>query len=54
VIILVSNNFLFFKLISKLVTLVTNNFWSLKLIINQTFSYNIFFMKCDYKSYLLY
>jgi len=36
--ILVTNKFLFFKLISKLVTIVINNFWSLKLITNGTFS----------------
>jgi len=32
--ILLTNNFLFFKLVFKLVSIVTNNFWSLKLITN--------------------
>ena len=36
--ILVTNNFLFFKLVSKFVTIVTNHFWSLKLVINEVFS----------------
>jgi len=36
--ILVTKNFLFFKLVFKLVTILTNNFWSLKLIINEIFS----------------
>ena len=36
--ILVTNNFLFCKLASKLVIIVTNNFWSLKLVTNKVFS----------------
>jgi len=36
--ILVTNNFLFHKLVSKLVALVTNNIWSLKLVVNEIFS----------------
>ena len=35
---LVINNFLFCKLVSKLVTIITNNFLSLKLIVNGNFS----------------
>jgi len=35
---LVTNNFLFFKLVSKLVITVTNNFCLLKLVTNETFS----------------
>jgi len=27
-------------LVSKLVTIVTNNIWSLKLVVNETFSYS--------------
>jgi len=48
VIILLSNNFLFFKLVSKLVTIVTNNIWSLKLITNKAFSYSDLYIK-NYK-----
>jgi len=33
--ILVTNNFLFFKLVSKLVTIVTKSLWSLKLVVNE-------------------
>jgi len=36
--ILVTNNFLFFQLVSKLVTVLTNNFWSLNLVNNKIFS----------------
>jgi len=39
--ILVTNNFLFCKLISKLVTIVTNNFLSLKFVINEGFSCSV-------------
>jgi len=39
-IILVNNHFLFCRLVSKLVTTVTYNFLSLKLVINEKFSYN--------------
>ena len=35
--ILITNNFLFCKLIYKLVNIVTNNFLSLKLVINEIF-----------------
>jgi len=38
--ILVTNNFLFGKFIYKLVTIVTNDFWSLKLIV-EAFSYSV-------------
>jgi len=38
---LVINNFLFCILIFKLVIIMTNNFWSLKLVVNETFSYNV-------------
>jgi len=40
VIILVTNNFLFVKPVSKLVTIVTKNFWSLNLI-TETFSCSV-------------
>jgi len=46
--ILVINNFLIFKLVSKLVTIVTNNFWSLELVTNETFSCSV------YLQFLLY
>jgi len=36
--ILIINNFLFCKFVSKLVTMVINNFWSLKLVVNDLFS----------------
>jgi len=36
--ILVIDNFLFYNLIFKLVTIITNNFSSLQLILNETFS----------------
>jgi len=39
--ILVRNNFLFCKLVSKLVIIVINNFLSLKLVANDTFSYSV-------------
>jgi len=39
-IILVIINFLFYNLVSQLVTIVTNNFLSLKLIVNERFSYS--------------
>jgi len=39
--ILVTNNFLLCKLVSKLVITVTNNFWSLKLVTNKTFSCSV-------------
>jgi len=39
VIILVTNNF-FFKLVSKLVTILTNNCWSRKWVTNETFSFS--------------
>jgi len=37
------NNLLFCNLVSKLITIVTNNFWSLKLVVNETFSCNVVF-----------
>jgi len=40
VIILVTNNYLFCKLVSKLVIIVINNFGLLKLIVNDSFSCN--------------
>jgi len=36
--ILVTNNFLLYALVSTLVTIVTNNFWFLKLVTNEAFS----------------
>jgi len=33
-----NNNFLFCKLVSKFVIIMTNNFWSLKLVVNKIFS----------------
>ena len=39
--ILVTNQFLFCKLVSKLVNIVTNNIWSLKLMFNETFSCSV-------------
>jgi len=50
--ILIPNNFLFYKLIFKLVTIVTNNFWSPKLIVNESFflvqTYQINFITLKY------
>jgi len=40
-IILVTNNFLFCKMVTKLVTIVTNNFWSLNLVTNKIFYCNV-------------
>jgi len=34
---MVTNNFLFCKLVSKLVTIVINNVWSLELVVTETF-----------------
>jgi len=42
--ILITNTCLFFKLISKLVTIVTNNFLSLKLVTNEAYSYSDSYM----------
>jgi len=48
VIILIINNFLFYKFVSKLVIIVTNNFWTLKLVANEIFSYNVKTLTCKY------
>jgi len=40
--ILVTNNFLFFKFVSKFVTIVINNFWSQKLVTNNAFSCSVY------------
>jgi len=53
IIFLVTNNFLFYKLISKLVTIVTNNFWSLKLVTNEIFSCSVLVYATNHKSHLL-
>jgi len=39
--ILIINNFLFYKLVSKLVIIITNNLLSLKLVVNERFFYSI-------------
>jgi len=39
--ILVTNNFLICELVSKFVTIVTTNFWSLKLVIEEAFSCSV-------------
>ena len=39
--VLIINNLLFCKLVSKLVTTVTNNLLSLQLIVNETFSSSV-------------
>jgi len=39
--ILVTNKFLLYKLVYNLVAIVTNNFWSLKLVTNETFSCSV-------------
>jgi len=46
-IVLVTDNFLFCKLVSKLVTITTNNFLSLKSVVNGKFAYSD---KCIKKS----
>jgi len=43
--ILVTNNFLLCKLVSKLVIIVVNNFWSQKLVTNEKFSYSTSLLK---------
>jgi len=48
VIILITNNFLFCKLVSKLNNIVTNSFWSLQLIVNEIFSSNESNTNCLY------
>jgi len=47
--ILVTNNFLFYKLVYKVVTIVTSNFWSLKLVINEAFSCSDYTYAMTYK-----
>jgi len=44
--ILVTNNFLLCKLIFKLVIIVTNKFWSLRLVTNETFSCSVSSSTC--------
>jgi len=46
--------FLLCKLVSKLVIIVTNNFWLLKLVTNEAFSYSDYSIRFLFKEQIVY